>query len=54
MTGIQSHAFGQVRKIEQHRDQLATELRKALAEIERIAHELATMKAERKTKCSNG
>ena len=38
MTGIQSHAFGQVRKIEQHRDQLAGELRKALAEGEIMAN----------------
>ena len=53
MTGIQSHAFGQVRKIEQHRDELAVELRKALAEIERIAHELATLKDERKTQCQS-
>ena len=54
MTAIKSYAFAQVRKIEQHRDELAVELRNALAEIERIAHELATLKAERKTKCSNG
>ena len=31
-------AYGQVKAIEEHRDQLADELRKAIAEVERLAH----------------
>jgi predicted nuclease with TOPRIM domain len=40
-------ALNQVKAIEAERDQLADELRKAIAEVERLAHENAELKAER-------
>ena len=37
--GLHKRAYGQVKKIEEQNRALAAELRKALGEVERLAHE---------------
>jgi hypothetical protein len=47
MTGVNKLALGQVKKLEANRNDLADELRKAIAEVERLAHEVHKLKALR-------